>query len=200
ANQDRSTGSQWHHNGSLLNPLQSRLFADRTHNWILYPIEKRKEKKAFQTLQYHGSSSVNHRNSTEQTLGLWIGEFQPWFSLPESSIVFLSFCPFLSHSLSITFIYSLIYQQGQGRKSVRPRISLFVQSVCRLPQFPRFPDYYSLSLITPPRLFPPKAQRPLGNDLKALSLVIFWSPLTSNAELQPSPIYQPPRPPAALTL
>ena len=25
----------------LLHPLQSRLFADRTHNWILYPIEKR---------------------------------------------------------------------------------------------------------------------------------------------------------------
>ncbi|KUM60292.1 hypothetical protein ACN42_g6827 [Penicillium freii] len=190
----------------LLNPLQSRLFADRTHNWILYPIEKRvlgggkiEGKKAFQTCQPPELNGANLGNygSANSNLGL-VFQREPYRVVSSfSSIIFLSFRPFLSHSLSITFIYSLIYQKGQDRKSVRPRISLFVQSVCRLPQFPRFPDYYSLSHHTATS-FP--AQRQLGNDLKALSLFIFWSPHTSNAELQPSPIYQPPRPPAALTL
>ncbi|KAJ5208202.1 hypothetical protein N7449_002581 [Penicillium cf. viridicatum] len=104
---------------------------------------------------------------------------------------FSHFSPILS--ITFIFIYSLIYQRAKVENLYDPG------SPCSSspPQFPRFPDYYSLSHHTATS-FP--AQRPLGNDLKALSLFILWSPLTSNAELQPSPIYQPPRPPAALTL
>ncbi|KAJ5944846.1 hypothetical protein N7516_005014 [Penicillium verrucosum] len=139
----------------LLNPLQSRLFADRTHNRILYPIEKRILGGT------HGSSSVNHRNSTEQTRV--VSSVLYHFSI--ISPISLLF------SLSITFIYSL-----SSIKRAKVENLYDPGSPCSSSPFADW------------------------NDLKALSLYILWSPLTSNAELQPSPIYQPPRPPAALTL
>ncbi|KAJ5694126.1 hypothetical protein N7536_004538 [Penicillium majusculum] len=126
----------------LLHPLQSRLFADRTHDRILYPIEKRCHPPEL--------NGVNLGNMDRRV-----------------------------------------------SKRICTTQDLPVRSV-RLPIFPRFPDYYSSLSHHTATSFP--AQRPLGNDLKALSIFILWSPLTSNAELQPSPIYQPPRPPAALTL
>ncbi|KAJ5879495.1 hypothetical protein N7455_002960 [Penicillium solitum] len=119
---------------------------------------------------------------------------KPW-EYGSASFQVLSFLSFLSHFLSITFIYSL-----SSIKTAKVENLYNPGSPCSFspPQFPRFPDYYSSLPHHTATSFP--AQRPLGNDLKALSIFILWSPLTSNAELQPSPIYQPPRPPAALTL
>ncbi|KAJ5406906.1 hypothetical protein N7465_008190 [Penicillium sp. CMV-2018d] len=114
-------------------------------------------------------------------------------------LVFQRVLSFFYHFAHFSLIPSItfIYLSSINRAKVENLYDLGFPCSFSPPQFPRFPDYYSLSHHTATS-FP--AQRQLGNDLKALSLFIFWSPLTSNAELQPSPIYQPPRPPAALTL
>ncbi|KAJ5615480.1 hypothetical protein N7537_000594 [Penicillium hordei] len=182
--------------------------------------DKIEGKNAFQTLQYHGSSSVNHRNSTEQTLGIWIGKFSLFkrglvnffFSLgiswnfstngcldhlePHSNLFFSSIISPISLPFSLSPSSTLSIKRARVESLYDPG------SPC---SFSPFADYLSSRVSRTITLshhtatsFP--AQRPLGNDLKALSLFILWSPLTSNAELQPSSIYQPPRPPAALTL
>ncbi|KAJ5842438.1 uncharacterized protein N7525_000179 [Penicillium rubens] len=108
---------------------------------------------------------------------VWIGEF--------SQFHVLCLISDFSHILSLSISLSIFISSHLSKKG----------------QVPAFPGLllHSFSHHTATS-FP--AQRPLGNDLLKLErcLFILWSPLTSNAELQPSPIYQPPRPPAALTL
>ncbi|KAJ5409784.1 uncharacterized protein N7487_004143 [Penicillium crustosum] len=169
----------------LLNPPQSRLFADRTHDWILYPIEKRvlgEERTPSRPLD-----AMVQAVSTTGTQR----------SKPCSIIFVISVIPLISSPFSF---YHLHLLSLSSIKTARVENLYDPGSPCSFSPFADFPAFPGLSLFSHHTATSFPAQRPLGNDLKALSLFILWSSLTSNAELQPSPIYQPPRPPAALTL
>ncbi|KAJ5235967.1 hypothetical protein N7489_006058 [Penicillium chrysogenum] len=160
----------------LLNPLQSRLPIAHTTGFC---TQLRKG-------SWKGINQCHPPELGGANLGNMFGSASLASSMVQVESVLCLISDF-SHILSLSLYLSL---------------SIFISShLSKKGQVPAFPGLllHSFSHHTATS-FP--AQRPLGNDLLKLErcLFILWSPLTSNAELQPSPIYQPPRPPAALTL